>query len=611
MKDIQNSVNILRKYNDAYRSGNPIISDKEYDYLVEKLRKIDPNNPFLYTVEPEQFYLKKQIRHPYPMLSIEKAYTKEQLEKFIARVQKKAADIGINEVDFLVMPKLDGIAGRDDGKIFATRGNGEVGYEISSVFYKGVIAIGGRGKGLGEIVVVKSYFDKFLSDKFEHPRNMVAGIVASDTANELAQKALEDKVVHFVPYTSLSYWIGNASELFENIEQTTTELAKKTDYPIDGIVTYVTDEKVKKYMGATSHHYRWQIAIKTKGKTAETKVEDIIWQVGRSGNITPVLAVSAISLSGATIKRITAHHAGLVKKMRVGVGAKIEVIRSGEVIPKLEKVVNTSEKYNIPEKCPSCNSLLVWNNDFLRCTNYDCKAQIEKRISHWFKMLDNADWFGIKTIQKLVDRGYDEIEKIYAMSESEFIDIGFGLVQSKNLAKAIEISQTKPVEDWRFLSAFGISNLGKGDSRKLLSHIKLEEVVNVETKTIEKIPSFGLITSNSIADGIKKISDKLVHMLSLGFNIIETPLITEIQAFENIVLGKRIVFTGKMQYGTRDEMQAEARKFGAVVQTYISGKTDYLVCGEKVGSKKVNDAEKLGVKIIDEKSYLQMLRKSF
>jgi len=477
MNDINTLVETLQKYNAAYRGGSQLVSDHEYDRLVESLRQLDPNNPFLHSVEPEKFNKKREVRHPVPMLSTEKAYSKEDLKRFVARVVKAASEIEIRDVRFRVTPKLDGLAGRDDGSIFATRGNGEFGYEINSAFDKGVIPLGGRGLGIGEIVILKSYFQEHLVGVFEHPRNMVVGIVASDTLNDYAKKALQDD----------PSWEGSADELLQHTDQIVSQVSLETDYPMDGVVAEVIDDDIKSDMGATSHHYRWQVAIKSKGETARTKVKDVKWQVGRTGNITPVLEVEPVPLSGATIRRVTAHHAGMIKEKKIGINSEIEIIRSGEVIPKLEKVITPSQQISIPEKCPVCKTALEWNNDFLKCSNPSCQAQVEQKISHWFKTLGNADWFGIKTIQKLVSNGYDHLEKIYAMQKENFIHIGFGPVQAKNLVEAIEISKTKPVEDWRFLAAFGIQSLGKGDSRKLLNHMRLEKIM--EYMGLGKLPA--------------------------------------------------------------------------------------------------------------------------
>jgi DNA ligase (NAD+) len=380
---------------------------------------------------------------------------------------------------------------------------------------------------------------------------------------------------------------------------------------MDGVVAEVVDDTIKRAMGATSHHYRWQIAIKSKGETARTKVNDIKWQVGRTGNVTPVLEVQPVPLSGATIRRVTAHHAGMIKEKKIGINSEVEIIRSGEVIPKLEKVITPSDQFNLPEKCPVCKSTLEWNNDFLKCLNLFCQAQVEQKISHWFKTLGNTDWFGIKTIQKLVSNGYDDLEKIYAMKKEDFMRIGFGPVQAKNLIEAIEISKTKPVEDWRFLAAFGIQSLGKGDSRKLLRHMTLEQIIGAPSENIAKVHGFGEITSQSIGEGMKREKDLIQRMLSLGFNLERTEHIQDIESFDNPIKGKKVVFTGKMERGDRGSLQDEARKFGAIVQSSVSGKTEYLICGDNPGTEKVKKAQKEGVKIITERQYFDLMKDFF
>jgi DNA ligase (NAD+) len=597
----------LETYNAAYRAGNPLVSDEEYDNLVESLRRLDPKNPFLHQVEPEIFSNKQEIRHPVPMLSTDKAYTIGELKRFVDRVHKEALGPGIDTITFKVTPKLDGLAGRDDGQILASRGNGQSGFDITSALTKGVVVEGERGMGLGEVIISQSYFQEHLADKFEHPRNLVVGIVSSDNVNTLALQALEDKAVRFVPYATLPDWQGTGEELLAHIETIKHDLQSKVDYPMDGLVVEVVDQQIREAMGATSHHYRWQIAVKDKGDTAETRVEAILWQVGRTGKVTPVMQVQPVSLSGATIRRVTAHNAGFLKKQHIGIGSIIEVIRSGEVIPKLEAVITPSDKVTIPENCPVCTTPLVQANDFLICPNTQCPAQIRQTIEHWFKILGNADWYGTKTVEKLVDNGIDTLEQVYALTEQDFMEMGFGPVQSRNLFQALTISRTKPVEDWRFLAAFGIPDLGKGDSRKLLQHYPLETITTITAEDILAINGFGEITSRSISTGIQAIRSTMEHMLDLGFNLESTPLQKELAALDSPIKDKGVVFTGKMVQGTREEMQNMARQQGANVQTSVSGATDYLVCGEKVGAKKIAQAEKLGTTVISEQEFLDLI----
>lgn len=605
---IETLVEKLQDYNHAYRQGKPLISDVDYDNLTEELRVLAPEHPFLHQVEPEKFSGRREIRHPRPMLSTEKAYTLEALKRFIERAEKSAGEHNLPCPEIRLTAKLDGLAARDDGRVFATRGNGETGYEISSAFTKGVVAIGGRGQGLGEIVITSSYFTEYLAAHFEHPRNLVVGIINSDTLNPYAKKALSAGAVQFVPYCQLPEWRGSGGELLSGLESIKDELEKQTDYPLDGLVAEVTGHALQELLGYTDHHYRWQIAIKSKGETARTEVVEIVWQVGRTGTITPVLEVAPVNISGATISRVTAHNAGVVKEQHLGPGALIEIIRSGEVIPKLEKVLKKAAVLTLPERCPSCAGELVWSNDFLKCKNPDCPAQAEQQIWHWFKTLGTVDWFGIKTIRRLVANNCDTLEKIYALQEADFLALDFGPQQAKNLFAALQLSRSKEVADWRFLAAFGIPSLGRGDSRRLLNKISLERLIRgVEIEEIVDISGFAELTAGNIVTGIKQRRTEIKHLLDLGFNLILTVPVQE--GLENHPFrNKGLVFTGKLKSGSREEIETQARQFGARVQKSVSSRTDYLICGEKVGAKKTEKATQLGVTVISEDKYLEILQ---
>lgn len=611
MNEIERLVEELNRLNEAYRSGEPLVSDAEYDEKVEALRAMNPAHPYLKTVEPETFNGRGKVRHPSPMLSTEKAYKIEDLERFVNRVGKAASEIGVSSVTFQVMAKLDGLAGRDDGTEFATRGNGFEGYEISSAFKKGVIPLGGRGKGLGEIVMSLSYFETHLKEHFEHPRNMVVGIITSDVLNEHAQKALEAEAVRFVPYAELKKWSGSGSEMIEQMDAIREEVLGNLDYPVDGLVAEVTDEALRVHMGATSHHNRWQIAIKTRGESAVTTVENVTWQVGRTGKVTPVMEVSPVKVSGATIRRVTAHNLERLRSEKVGPGAEIEIIRSGEVIPKLEKVLTPADVVTIPETCPVCDSELVEDDKFLLCVNPMCSAKAEQRIIHWFKTLGSADWFGKKSVQKLVEKGYDTLEKIYRLRAIEFQALGFGPVQSENLYNALGISRTESVEDWRFLAAFGIRSLGKSEARNLLGVYPLAELIEKTGDEIlaAEIRGFKEAKCENIGTGLSQVRETIRHMLDLGFVLTATPLSADEEevATDSPLSGKGLVFTGKMVRGSREEMQEMARTKGAVVQSSVSGKTDYLVCGANVGAKKIEKAQEKGVEVIDENRFYELV----
>jgi len=603
--DIDSLVQRLDRHNAEYRAGCPTIADSEYDALVEELRSAAPDHPLLHQVEVESFDNKTRVRHPTPMLSTNKAYTPQELQNFVDRVHKAAADLGADVPAFRVTPKLDGLAGRDDGEVLATRGDGQSGFDVTEAFARGVVPVGGRAPGVGEIVMAQSYFTKVLSKRFDHPRNLVVGIISSDTLSKDAAAALESGSVHFVRYDTLPRWTGTGAELIARASEITEELRVAVDYPLDGMVAEVMDPAIQTHMGSTHHHNRWQIALKERGETAETIVQEVLWQTGRTGKITPVLQVDPTRLSGATISRITAHHAGAVRDQAIGPGARIEIIRSGEVIPKLEKVLIASQQVSLPETCPSCAAALRWDNDFLRCPNAEtCPAQVVHGIRHWFHILGNADWFGIKTVERLVAGGFTSLEKVYAMTGLDLYRMGFGPGQTDNLLGALEISRRASIPDARFLAAFGLADLGIGESRNLLKRFPLASLATLRAEELKAIKGFGDVTSERITEGLKARWSTIQHMLNLGFTLEPTPLVSEKEAFEGPIAGKNIVFTGAMELGTRSAMKAQAQELGANVQSAVSKNTDLLVHGSKPGGSKFNKATHLGIETLDERAYL-------
>ncbi len=610
MSEPANTVQIVSKLvelNKQYRNGEPSVSDDEYDRLVEALREVDPDNSFLLQVEPEEIDEKTSVRHPTPMLSTQKAYTQKEVQDWVNRIETAAVKLGISEVVFRVTPKLDGLAGRDDGEIFATRGNGRDGTDITFAFDRGIIPVGGRGLGVGEIVITQSYFENHCTEHFEHPRNMAVGIISADVVSEFAKPALSAGAVRFVPYTTLNAWEGNGFELTSNIAQIKASLVNSVDYALDGLVAEVTSDPIKAELGATNHHNRWQIALKEQGVTAKTTIKEIVWQTGRTGNITPVLIVEPTRLSGATISRVTAHHAGMVRERCLGAGAEIEIVRSGEVIPKLIAVHKASDTVSLPSECPSCAGVLTWRDDFLRCeAASSCAGQVASGIRHWFKTLGSADGMGEKTIARIVKAGFSTLERIYKLTEIDLVAMGFGPGQTTNILAALKISLSTLVEDARFLSALGIKDLGIGESRRLLTHYRLSQVCQITPAELEKIKGFGPITSISITEGLTARTGTISHLLSMGFNIEVTPLLSEKTEIQSPVAGKNLVFTGKMTGMTRNEMKRLAREMGANVQSAVSGTTDLLIAGEKAGSK-LSKAEKLGVEVLSEREWQSLI----
>ena len=326
--------------NQKYRYGTPIISDQDYDFIfLKELSRRFPNHDILKNIEPEvQGFSEEKIILPEAMLSIDKAYTLEEIYKWIERILKTCEELEFNPnaLIFKSTPKLDGFAGYDDGKKLYTRGDGKKGSDISRVFQRGLKVFNDskRGQGPGEIVVKKSYFEKYLSDFFEFPRNFQASLIKEKELDQHAKNAINNNGAFFVPFKQLPSWKGGISEFKSNFETIVKNSLNSVDFDVDGVVFEVKNDEIKSHMGSNRKFHRWQIAFKENKDKAHVRVLSITPQVGRTGKITPVAELEPTQLSGATILRATGHHYGLVRDQQLGKGSIIELTRSGLVIPK-------------------------------------------------------------------------------------------------------------------------------------------------------------------------------------------------------------------------------------------------------------------------------------
>jgi len=623
-------IEFLEISNAAYRGGAQVVTDSDYDFIyIAELRNRHPKHPFLEVVEPEAAFIGKTVELPVQMLSTDKAYSRQEVERWIKRLQKSAKDIGINDekLSILLTPKLDGFAAYDDGKHLYTRGDGRRGTDVTRVFERGLV-VGGdgkRGHGAGEIVVETEYFKKFLSKDFDNTRNFQAAILAEKKVDARVQRAIDKKAAVFMPFSQLRSWKGNISDLVEDFDNVVARVWAYEDYDVDGVILEVTNEILKQYMGATRHHHRWQIAFKANIEKAEVKILRVVHQTSRSGRVNPVVEIEPTRLSGATIRRVSAHHYKMVENNGIGPGAVIELVRSGLVIPKIEKVIKPSNPI-IPETCPSCQTKLIWDGDYLYCSNsMECPAQIEHTMEHFFKTLGNIDGFGAKTINKLYLNGVRTVLQIYQMGVDDFRQMEcekedtetkkiincFGPVQCQNMTDQLQRSIIDPIEDWRFLAAFGVFRMGGGNCEKLLRHYRLQDVFELDEDKIAEVEGFAKVTAKAIVSSLKKIRSQFMALYEQGFNLQITPFLSELKEAGIIskIAGKQIVFTGMMVSNKRAEIEAEARKLGAKVSASVSKKTDYLVTGENVGETKINAAKSKGVQVINESQYLQLIGK--
>jgi DNA ligase (NAD+) len=598
--------------NTAYRDGNPMVSDKDYDFVyLPALKKRLPAHPLLQAIEPEGTgFSTDKVLLPEIMLSIDKAYSQEEVDKWLERIKKSAIEIDfdIRTIQIKATPKLDGFAGYDDGIRLYTRGDGKKGSDISRVFDRGLQVYKGadRGQGAGEIVVQKSYFEQYLSADFEYPRNFQASLIKEKALDEKAEQAIKNKAALFVPFNQLPHWLGNMDDLKTQFDMVVQDALSEVDFDVDGVVFEITNDDLKTHMGANRKFHRWQIAFKENKDKAQVKVLSVTPQVGRTGKITPVAELEPTLLSGATINRASAHHYGLVKEQGLGTDSVIELTRSGLVIPKINKVLKPTEP-NIPTVCPSCDKTLQWESDFLICVNHsECPAQVIGKMEYFFKILGNNDGFGAATIKKLYKNDVRKISEIYTLAHSDLTKMGFGNKTSENLIAERHKSITEQIEDWRFLAAFGITRLGMGNCENLLRSYLLSDIFALSLEKIANIEGFAELTAQAVVTGLQDVKNEFSLLSQHGFNLETTPLQNEGVEFTHMLAGKKIVFTGKMS-GSRSEMKKNAKSIGIQVVVSVSAKTDYLVIGENVGQKKIEAAEKFDVEVLTEENYLTMI----
>jgi DNA ligase (NAD+) len=607
----------MTEVNSAYRAGKPVMPDAVYDALLNAYALKFPENAFFNELEVESDLAEitgKTVKLPEPMLSTNKVYSISALEKWADGVLKCAVELGIDldTIGFILTPKLDGYAAFDDSVTLYTRGNGVSGTDITRAFKNGLRVLNDlgftshRGLGKGEIVANKKYFNEVLSPFYENSRNVIAGVIKEGVIDEILQTALSRSKIVFMPFCNLITHVLKREDLAEGVESAWDFFAENCQYDTDGVVISVNNERIKEMMGSTRHHHRWQVAYKKNTEIHNIVVTGIVDQTSKNGFIIPVVTLEPTLVSGVTICRAAGHNYNSIIELGIGVGAIVEVVRSGLVIPYIQRVIKKADSIVIPTHCPSCDAPTEMdeNNKHLLCTNTEtCPAQFEKTLKFFFQTMGNCDGFGSKVIEQLVDCGIQSIQAIYELNRSEFKDL-IGGKKADNLFDELTASRSRPVEDWRFLAAFSIHSIGKGGCENLLKHHKLSTVFDLTIADIIAIDRFADTSANSLVRSLKNIKPAFDALMAMGFTLEET-VIGEVIA--SPIAGKTIVFTGTMLKGKRDDMEKEAKSLGAKVGKVVSKATTYLVCGTGVGESKTTAAAKNNVSVISEDEYLKLL----
>lgn len=651
-----------------YVLAEPSISDEEYDKLVKELEKLENENPHLITPDSPTQRVGKDltkefnpVTHKIPMLSLANTYDEQDLYDFDRRVHEA---LPANEnVEYVVEYKIDGASASlhyVNGflKTAATRGDGIVGEEITNNV-KTIRSVPLRiqiPKNLkyqlkdfevrGEIFMKIKDFEKLNRERekageklFANPRNSTAGtlklqdprIVASRNLNIFIyslislDEQLESQEENLKILKLLGFKVNPEYKVCKNIREV-LEFCKKLeekrdslDYEIDGAVIKVNSVKHQNILGSIAKSPRWAVAYKFKAKQAFTKLNDIVWQVGRTGAVTPVAELQPVKLAGSTISRATLHNYDEIKRKDIRIGDTVVIEKGGDVIPKIVAVVleerpAKSKPTLPPQNCPVCNSKLVQPKDEVAfyCENPECSAQIKGRLIHFASRgAMDIEGLGDALVDLFVEKGFiKHFSDIYNLKHrrDELVKIErLGEKSIDNLLNAIEESKKQPFH--KVLFALGIRYVGAGAAQKIANHFgSIDNLINASEEEIASIYEIGPSISNSIRNFFSnKQNVRLINELkSAGLNFSSG----EKKKIKNTALAdKTFVLTGTLSSLTREEASEKIIQLGGKVTSSVSKNTDFVIAGEKAGSK-LSKAEKLGIKILNEEDFLSLLKEN-
>ena len=669
-----------------YVQASPAISDYDFDMLLEELIRLEKQFPVLASPEsPSQRVggtVTKEfnsVKHKYPMLSLSNTYSEQDLRDFDERV-RKGLD---NEFQYICELKFDGVAiglTYVDGKLkqAVTRGDGVQGDEVTAnVKTIRSIPLVLHGDDYpkefeirGEILMPRSSFDKInkeiseqlsedgynedeIADRLlKNPRNAAAGTIKMQDSSVVAKRNLDCFLYALygenLPYEthqesleaahSWGFKISEHTKRCKNIDEVLDYLAvwekKRTKLPFDtdGVVIKVDSIRQQKDLGFTAKSPRWAIAYKFKAESASTTLLDIIYQVGRTGAITPVADLKAVALAGSTVRRATLHNADQIEKLDLRIGDQVFVEKGGEVIPKITAVdLSKRDLFSHPvkyiTKCPECGTELERKEGEAQhyCPNVNgCPPQIKGRIEHFIsRKAMNIDSLGEGKIEMLFDNKlihrpsdlysltYDKLiglEKIISGEEGEKAKkISLQEKSVKKILSGIEESKAVPFE--RVLYAIGIRYVGETVAKKLAIAFKsMDAIEKASSEQLLQVEEIGEKIAESVLEYFKVAANrKEVEALRNAGLQFELSADSMPKMISNVLEGKSFVVTGTLTNFDRDQVKVVIEQHGGKNQSGVSAKTTFVVAGEKPGDSKIEKAKKLNIPIIDEDEFMKMI----
>ncbi len=638
-----------RKY---YVEDNPEIEDYEFDLLMQELKTLEAEFPELVTPysptqrvggAPVSGFAK--VTHKVQMGSLQDVFSFAQVEEFVNRIKED-----IPEPCFTVEPKIDGLSVSleyTDGELTrgSTRGDGFVGEDVSANI-KTINSIPLKFPDApsflevrGEVYMPRSVFYKLSQEMelnseqpFKNPRNAAAGSLRQKDSKIAAKRKLDIFVfnvqqVEGIKFSShkqsLDYLKAHGFKVipeyrlvksFEEIKAIIEDIGTRRyslPYDIDGVVIKLDSLALREQVGYTSKVPKWAVAYKFPPEEKQTKLVSIEVNVGRTGAITPVAVFEPILLAGTSVSRATLHNQDFIDERNISVGDIITVRKAGDIIPEVLGVARKcgdEASFKLPSKCPVCGAEAVREEgeSALRCPNIECPAQVLRSIIYFAsKPAMNIDGFGPAVAQALYEKGLVKtVPDIYSLTVEDVMTLeGFKEKSAAKLINSIIKSKSNPLD--RLICGLGIRNVGSASCKLLCEKFgSIDNIISANVEDIVAIDGFGELTADIV---YKTLSEP--HMLKTINELKELGVNTEYETsrLSEKLSGLSFVITGTLPTYSRDDMKALIEAHGGTVKSSVSKKTDYLVAGEEAGSKLIK-AQELGIKIVDENAFLQMIQ---
>ena len=642
-----------------YVLSEPSISDFEFDKKLEELMALETEFPELLSSEsPSQRVggtITKDfptVKHKYPMLSLGNSYSQEEMQEFMARVHKDLE----REAEYVCELKFDGVAigiRYVNGKMTQaiTRGDGVQGDEITANIrtirsLPLSLNAGDYPKEFevrGEVYFPHINFEHLNREREEigeplyaNPRNTASGTLKSQDSAVVASRGLDCFLYsamsdgritgsHYGDLMKLKEWGFKVSE-HTKVCQSAEEVFAYLDYwdtarhelgfDIDGVVIKVNNLDDQEILGFTAKSPRWAIAYKFASEQAVTRLNEVTYQVGRTGAITPVANLEPVLLAGTTVKRASLHNADQIAKLDLHLGDMVQVEKGGEIIPKIVGVDLTQRDANAPvveyiDTCPECSTTLVRNEDEAKhfCPNeLGCPPQVKGKMEHFIsRKALNIDGLGAETVQQFYDAGLVEnVADLYELTYEQIIALDrMADLSTKNILAGLEASKQVPFP--RVLFGIGIRFVGETVAKKLAKHFKNIDALMVATE--EELISVDEIGDRIAESVLQFFADERNRVIieRLRKHGLQLEVEDSNELISNVLDGKSFVVSGVFSKFSRDEIKAAVEQHGGKNVSSISKKTDYVLAGDKMGPSKLQKAEDLGIPIISEEDFLGMI----